>query len=95
MSLAEGWSDEMKQKGLVLRTAEDELLNHAVEGQQSPEISTVCALLNDSALYDCCIGNHTGYCVSDHYYCRSHVCDICQYHAWNAAWLMQCKLLMR
>jgi hypothetical protein len=57
MSLAEGWSDEMKQKGLVLRTAEDELLNHAVEGQQSPAISTVCALLNDS-LYDCSIGNH-------------------------------------
>jgi hypothetical protein len=57
MSLVEGLSYLMKQKVLALRTAEDELLNHAVEGQQSPEILTVCALLNDS-LYDCCIGNH-------------------------------------
>ena len=52
MSLVEGLSYLMKQKVLALRTAEDELLNHAVEGQQSPEILTVCALLNDS-LYDC------------------------------------------
>ena len=50
----------MKQKVLLSRTAEEEWLNHAVEEHQSPEISTVCALLNDSALYDCCIGNHTG-----------------------------------
>jgi hypothetical protein len=64
---------------LLLRAAEDELLNPAVEGQQSREIWTVGT---DSSFVD---GHHRGYFVACPYCYPYHSCDYVQHPCWNEA----------